>query len=102
MKNKVGLTPWYSGISRYQWLVLAVASLGWAFDIFEGQIFVASMNEAMPELLPPQIAALEDAARKGYLALLQQHYVRFLPAGGRAGRRRLRDAERPHRPRAGR
>jgi MFS family permease len=43
---------WYEGITGYQWLVLAVASLGWVFDVFEGQIFVASMNEAMPALLP--------------------------------------------------
>ncbi|HEY8504684.1 MAG TPA: MFS transporter, partial [Gemmataceae bacterium] len=43
---------WYEGISRYQWLVLVIASLGWVFDVFEGQIFVASMNEAMPELAP--------------------------------------------------
>jgi MFS family permease len=43
--------PWYSGITRYQWLVLILASLGWVFDVFEGQIFVASMNEAMPDLL---------------------------------------------------
>ncbi|HAD60269.1 MAG TPA: MFS transporter [Planctomycetaceae bacterium] len=42
---------WYEGITRYQWLVLVVASLGWVFDIFEGQIFVASMNDAMPHLL---------------------------------------------------
>ncbi|MFP6676042.1 MAG: MFS transporter [Pirellulaceae bacterium] len=42
---------WYEGISKYQWLVLTIASLGWIFDVFEGQIFVASMNEAMPELL---------------------------------------------------
>jgi MFS family permease len=33
------------------WLVLLIASLGWVFDIFEGQIFVASMKEAMPSLL---------------------------------------------------
>ena len=42
---------WYQGISRYQWLVLVIASLGWVFDIFEGQIFVASMRDAMPQLL---------------------------------------------------
>lgn len=44
--------PWYADITRYQWLVLIVASLGWVFDVFEGQIFVASMKEAMPSLLP--------------------------------------------------
>ena len=42
---------WYTGISRYQWLVLAIALVGWMFDVFEGQIFVASMNEAMPSFL---------------------------------------------------
>ena len=42
---------WYQGISSYQWLVLVIASLGWVFDIFEGQYFVASMRESMPDLL---------------------------------------------------
>lgn len=42
---------WYEGITRYQWLVLLIASLGWVFDVFEGQIFVASMRDAMPQLL---------------------------------------------------
>ena len=42
---------WYEGITRYQWLVLTIASLGWMFDVFEGQIFVSSMREAMPALL---------------------------------------------------
>jgi len=42
---------WNEGITGYQWLVLVVASLGWVFDVFEGQIFVASMRDAMPQLL---------------------------------------------------
>ena len=29
---------WYQGVTGYQWLVLVVASLGWVFDAFEGQI----------------------------------------------------------------
>lgn len=45
-------TKWYEGVTPYMWLVLLIGSLGWIFDIFEGQIFVASMNEAMPSLLP--------------------------------------------------
>ena len=52
MSNPLPTEPWYSGITRYQWLVLVIASLGWVFDVFEGQIFVASMNEAMPSLVP--------------------------------------------------
>ncbi len=43
---------WYEGVTNYMWLVLLIGSLGWVFDIFEGQIFVASMKEAMPSLLP--------------------------------------------------
>ncbi len=42
---------WNEGITKYQWLVLLIASLGWVFDVFEGQIFVASMRDAMPQLL---------------------------------------------------
>ena len=44
--------PWYAEVTRYQWLVLLIACLGWVFDAYEGQIFVASTNEAMPSLLP--------------------------------------------------
>lgn len=51
MANENTAQKWYQGITNYQWLVLVVASLGWVFDIFEGQIFVASMREAMPQLL---------------------------------------------------
>lgn len=56
---------WYSGITKYQWLVLIIASLGWVFDVFEGQIFVASMNEAMQELLPASTSP--DAAHSAGL-----------------------------------
>ncbi|MBN68924.1 MAG: MFS transporter [Gimesia sp.] len=51
MQDELKEDKWYHGISRYQWLVLIIASLGWVFDVFEGQIFVASMNEAMPSLI---------------------------------------------------
>src|SRR5437879_6339292 len=57
--------PWYRGITRYQWLVLVIASLGWVFDVFEGQIFVASMNEAMPTLLSEEEQQLPEPQRKG-------------------------------------
>jgi len=58
-----GAAPWYTGVTRYQWLVLLIACLGWIFDAFEGQIFVASMNEAMPSLLPADAYA-SAAARE--------------------------------------
>ena len=43
--------PWYAGVTRYQWLVLTVASLGWVFDAFEGQIYNITRNDMLPDLL---------------------------------------------------
>jgi len=42
---------WYYEVTRYQWMVLAIASAGWVFDVFEGQIFGSCMNQALPALL---------------------------------------------------
>ncbi len=70
--------PWYEGITRYQWLVLVIASLGWVFDIFEGQIFVASMNEAMPSLVPA-------GTDKGTIAYYNQVTLAAFLLGGAIG-----------------
>ena len=42
---------WYSSVTRYQWLVLVVASLGWIFDAFEGQIYNLTRADMLPDLL---------------------------------------------------
>jgi MFS family permease len=42
---------WYQGVSRYQWLVLVVASAGWIFDAFEGQVFNITRNDLLTEVL---------------------------------------------------
>ncbi len=42
---------WYHGVTRYQWLVLIVASLGWVFDAFEGQLYNITRADMLPELL---------------------------------------------------
>lgn len=42
---------WYSGISGYQWLVLLIASAGWAFDAYEGQIFNVTRNDMLADML---------------------------------------------------
>jgi MFS family permease len=73
-----GRDRWYAGVTRYQWLVLAIASLGWVFDVFEGQIFVASMNEAMPELLP-------SGASKGDIPFYRDVTLAMFLVGGAAG-----------------
>ncbi|MGZ0169167.1 MAG: MFS transporter [Planctomycetales bacterium] len=42
--------PWYSGVTRYQWLVLAIASAGWVFDVYEGQIFNITRGDMLKEI----------------------------------------------------
>ncbi|MCI0335007.1 MAG: MFS transporter [Planctomycetes bacterium] len=42
---------WYAGITRYQWLVLAIASAGWVFDVYESQIFAITRGQMLPEIL---------------------------------------------------
>jgi MFS family permease len=44
-------TPWYHGVTRYQWLVLIIASAGWVFDAFEGQIYNITRGDMLPDLL---------------------------------------------------
>ena len=39
MSNELSTNQkWYHGITRYEWLVLIIASAGWIFDVYEGQI----------------------------------------------------------------
>lgn len=71
-ESKINDDKWYSGITRYQWMVLLIASLGWVFDVFEGQIFVASMKEAIPSLVPGdttegEIAVFNNIALAAFL-----------------------------------
>jgi MFS family permease len=44
-------SKWYHGVTRYQWLVLIVASLGWIFDAFEGQLYNITRADMLPDLL---------------------------------------------------
>ena len=44
-------SKWYKGVTRYQWLVLIVASLGWVFDAFEGQLYNITRADMLPDLL---------------------------------------------------
>ncbi|MDB6125247.1 MAG: major facilitator superfamily 1 [Pedosphaera sp.] len=44
-------TPWYKGVAPYQWLILIIASAGWVFDAFEGQIFNITRNQLLADIL---------------------------------------------------
>ena len=49
--DKQASSAWYQQVSRYQWLVLVIACLGWTFDVFEGQIFAVFKTPALADLL---------------------------------------------------
>jgi len=49
--SEAPIRPWYHGVTRYQWLVLAIACVGWVFDVFEGQLFNLTRGQMLPELL---------------------------------------------------
>lgn len=48
-------SPWYAGVTRYQWLILLIASAGWVFDVYEGQIFNITRTQMLADILkvPP-------------------------------------------------
>src|SRR5476651_1732469 len=49
--NLTSQVRWWHGVTRYQWLVLAIASAGWIFDAFEGQLFNITRGDMLPHLL---------------------------------------------------
>ncbi|MCA9034314.1 MAG: MFS transporter [Planctomycetaceae bacterium] len=76
---------WFEGITGYQWLVLLIASLGWVFDVFEGQVFVASMNDAMPQLLGASSTAVDEVTRKVIASWNNYALASFLLGGAFGG-----------------
>ncbi len=43
--------PWWRGITRYQWLVLFVAWLGWTFDVMDALLWTFVKTDATSDLL---------------------------------------------------
>jgi MFS family permease len=46
-------TSWHHGVTRYQWLVLLVAWLGWVFDSMDATIYALVLDPALHDLLRP-------------------------------------------------
>ena len=47
-------TPWHRGVTRYQWLVLLAAWLGWVFDAMDATIYALVLNPSLHDLLRAQ------------------------------------------------
>lgn len=57
---------WYHGVTRYEWLILLIASAGWVFDVYEGQIFNITRNQMLADILkvPPGDPSIRDYGDK--------------------------------------
>jgi MFS family permease len=49
-------SPWHHGVTRYQWLVLIVAWLGWVFDSMDASIYALVLDPALHDLLAGRIS----------------------------------------------
>ena len=54
--------PWWKGLTRYQWFVFIVASLGWLFDTMDQQLFNLARISAVRDLLGVQAGDRKLAA----------------------------------------
>ncbi len=55
--SPVRSSSWLKEVSRYQWLVLLVAWLGWVFDSMDGTLYSMVQRPAMTELVGQSAAA---------------------------------------------
>ncbi|MBM3947273.1 MAG: MFS transporter, partial [SAR202 cluster bacterium] len=86
--------PWWHGVTPYQWTVLALASLGWIFDVFEGQLYAVLKTPAVRAVLGPAASDQEVNGIAGltiscFLAGGALGGVLFGALGDRWGRRRV-------------
>src|SRR5204862_4109754 len=57
---------WREGVTRYQWLVLFVAWLGWVFDSMDSTIYALVLQPALRDLLARPGAPAPGAAAIGW------------------------------------
>lgn len=62
---------WWTGLTKYQWLVLLVAWLGWVFDIADSAIFNLTKGSIVKEMLGGDAAyKLHGAAVEGQIQMV--------------------------------
>lgn len=60
---------WYAGLTPTHWVILAVASAGWIFDVYEGQLFTIFKTPMLGELTGTA-AAVDRQGNIGFAAFL--------------------------------
>src|SRR5678815_4065745 len=78
-------TKWHEGVTRYQWLVLIVASLGWVFDAFEGQLYNITRGDMLPDLLRHAQPGIAGAALESGVRAWGERFLGIFLIGGTLG-----------------
>lgn len=63
--SSVSVKPWHAVITPYQWLVFAIASAGWVFDVYEGQLFTIFKTPALADVLGLAASAVGPGSPAG-------------------------------------
>jgi MFS family permease len=79
-------TPWYANVTRYQWLVLLIASAGWVFDQYESQVFVLTKDRVLADVLHTDAATNKGAGDPFFAIFLLGGTIGGLAAGSLADR----------------
>ena len=78
--------PWYRGVSRYAWIVLAVAALGWMFDTMDQNLFNQVRARSLTEILAPSFVNARpgelDAAVKEWAGTITTVFLIGWAVGG--------------------
>jgi MFS family permease len=61
---------WHDGLTAQHWVVLAIASAGWVFDVYEGQLFTIFKTPMLSELTGGSARAIEWQANVGLASFL--------------------------------
>jgi MFS family permease len=61
---------WYQGLTTQHWVVLAIASAGWVFDVYEGQLFTIFKTPMLSELSGRSAETIEWQGNIGLAAFL--------------------------------
>ena len=78
--------PWYANVTRYEWLVLIIASAGWVFDQYESQVFVLTKDSILAEVLGTHGPELKSWGDRLYAVFLLGGTIGGLAAGSLADR----------------
>jgi MFS family permease len=69
--SNAGQSPrWYHGLTSHHWVVLAITSAGWVFDVYEGQLFTIFKTPMLSELSGGSARAVEWQGNVGLAAFL--------------------------------